>query len=38
MERSTWQGKPGKKSQASLSVYEFRNGLITRVYYYPVEK
>lgn len=38
MERATWQGKSGPKSQSSLSVYEFRAGLITRVYYYPVEK
>ena len=38
LERAGWQGKSGPKSQASLSVYEFRAGLITRVYYYPVEK
>ena len=37
-ERATWQGKSGPKSQASLSVYEFRGGLISRVYYYPAEK
>ena len=38
MERASWQSKSGPKSQASLSVYEFRDGLISRVYYYPVEK
>ena len=38
LERAAWQGKSGPKSQASLSVYEFRGGLISRVYYYPVEK
>ena len=38
LERAAWQSKSGPKSQASLSVYEFRGGLISRVYYYPVEK
>jgi hypothetical protein len=38
MERATWQGSAGPKSQASLCVYEFRDGLIARVYYYPVER
>jgi hypothetical protein len=38
LERAAWQGKSGPKSQASLSIYEFRGGLISRVYYYPVEK
>ena len=38
LERAAWQGKSGPKSQASLSVYEFRAGLISRVYYYPAEK
>ena len=38
LERVGWQGKSGPKSQASLSIYEFRAGLITRVYYYPAEK
>ena len=37
-ERAAWQSKSGPKSQASLSVYEFRAGLISRVYYYPAEK
>jgi hypothetical protein len=38
LERAAWQSKAGPKSQASLSVYEFRGGLISRVYYYPAEK
>ena len=38
LERAAWQSKSGPKSQASLCVYEFRDGLISRVYYYPVEK
>ena len=38
LERVGWLGKSGPKSQASLSIYEFRAGLITRVYYYPAEK
>jgi hypothetical protein len=38
LERAAWQSKSGPKSQAGLSVYEFSNGLISRVYYYPVEK
>ena len=37
-EKSTWKTKSGMKSQTSLSVYEFHQGLITRVYYYPAEK
>ena len=36
-ERATWSGKDGFKSQRSLSVYEFRNGKILRVYYFPTE-
>jgi hypothetical protein len=38
LEKASWQGKSGPKSQSSLSVYEFRDGLIARVYYYPAEK
>ncbi len=38
LERASWQGKTGPKSQASLSVYELRDGLIARVYYFPAEK
>lgn len=37
MERATWSGKSGLKSQRSLSVYEFRNGKILRVYYFPAD-
>ncbi|MFN2510311.1 MAG: nuclear transport factor 2 family protein [Pyrinomonadaceae bacterium] len=37
MERATWSGKSGLKSQTSLSVYEFRHGKILRVYYFPAE-
>lgn len=32
-----WQGEEGELSAASLAVYEVRNGLIHRVWYYPVE-
>jgi ketosteroid isomerase-like protein len=38
LERAGWQDKAGPKSQASLAVYEFSGKLISRVYYYPVEK
>jgi len=38
LEKASWQGKSGPNSQSSLSVYEFRNGLIARVYYYLAEK
>jgi hypothetical protein len=37
MERASWSGKNRAKSQRSLSVYEFRNGKILRVYYFPAE-
>jgi len=37
-EKAIWQAKSGEKSQSSLSVYEFQNGLIARVHYFPVEK
>lgn len=38
LERASWTGKSGPKSQSSLAIYEFSDGLIVRVYYYPVEK
>lgn len=38
LEKAMWQSKSGPRSQASLSVYEFSGGLISRVYYYPAEK
>jgi hypothetical protein len=37
LERASWSGKKGLKSQRSLSVYEFREGKIFRVYYFPVD-
>jgi hypothetical protein len=37
MERASWSGNDGAKSQRSLSVYEFRGGKILRVYYFPAE-
>ena len=37
-ERASWPSKTGTKSQASLSVYEFKKDKIIRVYYYPSEK
>jgi len=37
MERASWTSKQGPKSQSSLSVYEFRDGKILRVYYFPAE-
>lgn len=37
MERASWSGKSGAKSQRSLSVYEFRGDKIMRVYYFPAE-
>lgn len=37
MERASWSGKDGPKSQRSLSVYEFQGDKILRVYYFPAE-
>jgi hypothetical protein len=37
MEQASWSGKDGPKSQRSLSVYEFRDGKISRVYYFAAE-
>jgi ketosteroid isomerase-like protein len=37
-ERAHWTGKSGARSQASLSVYEVRDGLLRRVWYYPSVK
>ncbi len=34
MERASWRSKTALKSHASLSVYEFRNQKILRVYYF----
>ena len=38
MERASWTGKNGPLSQASLSVYEFGDKGIVRVYYFPAER
>jgi len=37
-EEASWQTESGRKAQTSLSVYEFKDGLIQRVYYFPSEK
>lgn len=37
MERASWSGNSGAKSQSGLSVYEFRRDKILRVYYFPAE-
>ena len=37
VETASWQGRDGPRAQRSLSVYEFADGLIRRVYYFPVE-
>ena len=34
-ERARWVGTNGPRSQAALSVYEVRGGLLRRVWYYP---
>jgi hypothetical protein len=34
-ERARWAGPNGPRSQAALSVYEVRGGLLRRVWYYP---
>jgi hypothetical protein len=39
LEEASWTNKDGQeKSQQSLSVYEFRDDKIVRVYYFPAEK
>lgn len=38
LERASWNGKSGPVSQESLSVYEFGDAGITRVYYFPAER
>ena len=37
MERASWSGKSGARSQSSLSVYEFRGDKIMRGYYFSAE-
>ncbi len=34
-ERVSWTSKSGRKSQAALGIYEVRDGLVQRVWYYP---
>jgi hypothetical protein len=38
IEEASWKGKDGPKRQSSLSVYEFSEDLIKRIYYFPAEK
>ncbi|MCU7376410.1 nuclear transport factor 2 family protein [Paucibacter sp. O1-1] len=38
VEVASWQGQDGLKSQRAISVYEFSEGLINRVYYFPARK
>lgn len=38
IEVASWQGEAGPRSQRAISVYEFSDGLIQRVYYFPAEK
>jgi hypothetical protein len=37
-ERATWNTLLGEKSQTALAVYEVKNGLIRRAWYYPAAK
>jgi hypothetical protein len=37
-EKAMWESKSGPKVQRSLGVYELRDGLIQRAWYYPAEK
>ena len=38
VERASWAGKEGRKSQSSLAVYEIEAGRVANVWYYPAEK
>ncbi|MBA3297772.1 MAG: nuclear transport factor 2 family protein [Acidobacteria bacterium] len=38
IETASWTAASGPRSQHGLSVYEFKDGHIRRVYYYPVER
>lgn len=38
IEVARWETSKGKKVQRSISVYEFAGPLISRVYYFPVER
>ncbi len=37
IEVASWQGKGGRRTQRGMAVYEFQDGLIRRVYYFPSE-
>lgn len=37
-ERAVWNTLFGERSQSSLAVYEVKNGLITRAWYFPAAK
>jgi len=37
LERATLGGGGAQRAQLSLSVYEFKDGRIARVYYFPAE-
>lgn len=37
LEEASWTTKDGPKSQRSLSIYEFKDDRIARVFYFPVE-
>jgi ketosteroid isomerase-like protein len=38
IEVASWQGKEGRRTQRGMAVYEFQDGLIRRVYYFPSEQ
>jgi ketosteroid isomerase-like protein len=38
IEVASWQGKDGRRTQRGIAVYEFQDGLIRRVYYFPSER
>jgi hypothetical protein len=38
LERASWTGKSGPMAQKSLSVYEFNEAGILRVFYFPAER
>ena len=37
IETAHWESKDGPRSQSAFAVYELRDGLIRRVYYFPAE-
>jgi hypothetical protein len=37
-ETATWTSKTGKRSLASIGIYEIRDGLIVRAWYYPAAR